>query len=58
MRVPATPFMPSSMFSAWIAGLGGLGVQPVQVSSQARDRKEYLSVPTSDEYWIRLQSIC
>src|SRR6266571_1116066 len=28
-----------------IAGLGGLGVQPVQVSSQARDRKEYLRRP-------------
>ena len=31
--------------SAIIAGLGGLGVQPVQVSSQARDRKEYLRRP-------------
>src|SRR6195256_2631800 len=28
-----------------IAGLGGLGVRPVQVSSQARDRKEYLRRP-------------
>jgi ethanolamine ammonia-lyase small subunit len=28
-----------------IPGLGGLGVQPVQVSSQARDRKEYLRRP-------------
>ena len=31
--------------SAIIAGLGGLGVQPVQVSSQARDRKDYLRRP-------------
>jgi ethanolamine ammonia-lyase small subunit len=28
-----------------ISGLGGLGLQPVQVSSQARDRKEYLRRP-------------
>lgn len=31
--------------SSLIAGLGGLGVRPVQVSSQARDRKEYLRRP-------------
>src|SRR5712675_687842 len=28
-----------------ISGLGGLGLRPVQVSSQARDRKEYLRRP-------------
>ena len=28
-----------------ISGLGGLGVQPVEVSSQARDRKDYLRRP-------------
>ncbi len=28
-----------------ISGFGGLGVRPVQVSSQARDRKEYLRRP-------------
>jgi ethanolamine ammonia-lyase small subunit len=28
-----------------VSGLGGLGMQPVQVSSQAQDRKEYLRRP-------------
>jgi ethanolamine ammonia-lyase small subunit len=28
-----------------VSGLGGLGLQPVQVSSQAQDRKEYLRRP-------------
>jgi ethanolamine ammonia-lyase small subunit len=28
-----------------VSGLGGLGLRPVQVSSQARDRKEYLRRP-------------
>ena len=44
--------MPSSMGSPWafevpalIAGLGGLGVPAVEVSSQARDRKDYLRRP-------------
>jgi len=31
--------------AAIISGLGGLGLRPVQVSSQARDRKEYLRRP-------------
>ena len=45
MRARATPFTPPSMRRVWSPDLAGLGLEVAEVSSQARDRRDYLRRP-------------